>query len=961
MVWLYLVGLAIALYYVNKWIRSDEQFEKIPGPPGIYIFENALDFLMDPVTLFYYFRKLGSQYKQFFKLKLASRKFIVICNPEDTEAIIAGTKYNKKGFLYGFIEPWLKEGLLLSDGEKWQQRRKILTPTFHFNILRHFNTILEENSRKLVKQLATEVKKDKTDVSTFITEFTLHSICETAMGTKLDSETSSVGRSYKDAIIKLGVYAVHRAQRVWLYPDLIFPWTQLGRKQQKVLDLMRSFRDSVIDKRRESNNIKDMLLEVANDTDEQVISVAGKKRLAMLDLLLQAEREGIIDANGIGEEVDTFMFEGHDTTATALQFTLMLLACYPDAQDKAFEECNQIFKTPDQQTTMSDLSQMKYLECCIKESLRLYPPVHFIMRKLDQPFKLNTGGNEVPAGSDCAILLWELQRRSDQFVEALEFRPERFLQPPTWHPYAFIPFSAGPRNCIGQKFAMNEMKFALSAILRNYRLLPVSTPQNIVFITDFILRPVEHIYVKFENRHPYKLMDLGRDFAKRFHGIYRFWCYPLGAVTIYNPEDIEIIMSTMKHSEKSILYHLLKPWLQEGLLLSNGEKWQTRRKILTPTFHFNILQQFSIILQENAQRLLTVLEAASERPVDVVPVISEFTLSSICETAMGTQLNEQETNAARSYKDTIYKIGQIFSKRFARIYLFSDFIFNYTSLGREQKNLLKIVRNFTKTVIDQKKVMLENNINSDAIKDGEEYDDIFFMSKKKKVAMLDLLISAKKDKLIDSAGIQEEVDTFMFEGHDTTASGLTFCMMALANNRDIQNKAVAELKELFGDSDRAITMEDINKLPFLDRCIKESLRIYPPVHFISRQLTEDVRLSNKYDVPAGVACHISIYDLHHREDLYPDPTRFDPDRFLPEHCARRHPYAYIPFSAGPRNCIGQKFALLEMKLVLAEVLRKFELQPVTRPEDLSFIGDLILRNKGPVYVNFTKRKSAATQ
>ncbi|XP_063395272.1 cytochrome P450 4C1-like [Cydia fagiglandana] len=502
MVYLYLVGLAVALYYVNKWIRSDEQFEKIPGPPGLYIVENALDFLMDPVTLFYYFRKLGSQYKQFFKIKLASRKFIVICNPEDTEALISGTKYNKKGFLYGFIEPWLKEGLLLSDGEKWQQRRKILTPTFHFNILRHFNTILAENSRKLVKQLATEVDKDKTNVSTFITEFTLHSICETAMGTKLDSESSSAGRTYKDAIIKLGVYAVHRAQRVWLYPDLIFPWTRLGRKQQKILDLMRSFRDSVIDKRRESNQFKNMLLEVANDSDEQEINVAGKKRLAMLDLLLQAERDGIIDANGIGEEVDTFMFEGHDTTATALQFTLMLLACYTDAQDKAFEECNQILKTPEQQATMSDSSQMKYLECCIKESLRLYPPVHFIMRKLDQPLKLNTGGIEVPAGSDCAILLWELQRRSDQFVEALEFRPERFLQPPTWHPYAFIPFSAGPRNCIGQKFAMNEMKYALSAILRNYRLLPVSTPQNIVFITDFILRPVNPIYVKFENRHP---------------------------------------------------------------------------------------------------------------------------------------------------------------------------------------------------------------------------------------------------------------------------------------------------------------------------------------------------------------------------------------------------------------------------------------------------------------------------
>uniref|UniRef100_UPI003B5C9B81 cytochrome P450 4C1-like n=1 Tax=Leguminivora glycinivorella TaxID=1035111 RepID=UPI003B5C9B81 len=453
---------------------------------------------------------------------------------------------------------------------------------------------------------------------------------------------------------------------------------------------------------------------------------------------------------------------------------------------------------------------------------------------------------------------------------------------------------------------------------------------------------------------PDKLMDLLRSFAKKFNGIYRFWCYPIGAVTVYNPEDIEIIISTMKHSQKSIIYNVIKPWLKDGLLLSSGEKWQTRRKILTPTFHFNILRQFSVTLQENAQKLVAVLEATSGRPVDIVSVISEFTLSSICETAMGTQLNEQDTNAARSYKDMIYRIGHIFTSRIARIYLYPDLTFKLTSLGREQKELLRKITKFTEQVIDQRKIMLGNNVNIDTIKEAEEYDDIF-MKKKKKVAMLDLLLSAQKDRLIDSAGIQEEVDTFMFEGHDTTASGLTFCMMALANNRDIQNEAAAEIKAVLADSNRAITMEDISNLPYLDRCIKESLRMYPPVHFISRKLSEDVRLSNKYDVPAGVGCHISIFDLHHREDLYPDPARFDPDRFLPEQCARRHPYAYIPFSAGPRNCIGQKFAQLEMKLVLAEVLRRFELQPVTRPEDLSFTADLVVRNKGPVYITFTNR------
>ncbi|GBP28172.1 Probable cytochrome P450 4ac3 [Eumeta japonica] len=107
---------------------------------------------------------------------------------------------------------------------------------------------------------------------------------------------------------------------------------------------------------------------------------------------------------------------------------------------------------------------------------------------------------KVPANIDCTILIYDLHRRSDQFAEPLKFQPERFAGPPTWHPYAYIPFSAGPRNCIGQKFAMIEMKLAVSAVLRRFSLKPVTRPQDVVFTTDFILRAKHPIYVKLEQR-----------------------------------------------------------------------------------------------------------------------------------------------------------------------------------------------------------------------------------------------------------------------------------------------------------------------------------------------------------------------------------------------------------------------------------------------------------------------------
>ncbi|KAJ8915092.1 hypothetical protein NQ315_014347 [Exocentrus adspersus] len=428
--------------------------------------------------------------------------------------------------------------------------------------------------------------------------------------------------------------------------------------------------------------------------------------------------------------------------------------------------------------------------------------------------------------------------------------------------------------------------------------------------------------------------------CKTFYPIFKRWSFNLSVVTLISAEDIELVLSNMKHNTKSHIYDFLHDWLGTGLLTSSGNKWQNRRKILTPAFHFSILQEFIHIFNRETENLLKVLETECDKPyTNVIKPITEFTLNSVGETSLGINLSQGN----RSYKQAIHIFGHILTKRIVRPWYRSKFIYKHSLLAQEEKNVVKVLHEFSTKVIADRKAMSSANRET-------SYSD------KKRLAMLDLLLKAKDDGMdIDDEGIREEVDTFMFEGHDTTSMAICHVLMVLANEEKIQEEILQEIKEILTDSNKFPTYNDLMDMKFTERCIKECLRLYPSVPLIARTAGEDIKTHSGYTIPEGCDINIYIYDLHRSPQYWEDPDNFDPDRFLPENIAKRHPFAFLPFSAGSRNCIGQRFAMLEIKAVLCGILRKFKLKPVDTPNEIKYRTDLVLRPINEVKVKLALR------
>ncbi|RZF32026.1 hypothetical protein LSTR_LSTR007104 [Laodelphax striatellus] len=438
---------------------------------------------------------------------------------------------------------------------------------------------------------------------------------------------------------------------------------------------------------------------------------------------------------------------------------------------------------------------------------------------------------------------------------------------------------------------------------------------------------------------------------------FKIWIFFEFSVVVMKPDDVEMVLGDTKQFRKSIQYENFRSLMGGGIFTSTHfGQWRHSRKLMTPAFHFTILKGFLGVFFEEASILADKIERDyNGESVNCLPLIGLCTLDTICRTAMGVSVNAQNGGGGDFVRD-LETVLQIWQNRMAKVWLSIPFIFALTSMKSVHDVAAKKVLGFTDKVIQKKRLRLKQEKSQTFVESSDDVSD-----KHCKMAFLDLMLESGMSDI----QLRDETMTIIIGGQETTSTELSFALLMLALHPNVQEKVHEELDAVFGEDCRtAPSLFELNSLEYLERVIKETMRLYPALPAIGRRLQENIHVG-QYEIPAGVDVGIFIYETHRDPATWGlQPHLFDPDNFLSDKCRQRHPYSYFPFSAGLRNCIGQKYALLQMKSVLSTLLRRFTLSPGPGHrciEDIEVVMNTTLKSKKGFNVVFELRNNNSVQ
>lgn len=423
------------------------------------------------------------------------------------------------------------------------------------------------------------------------------------------------------------------------------------------------------------------------------------------------------------------------------------------------------------------------------------------------------------------------------------------------------------------------------------------------------------------------------------------WLGPELLIGIDDPDNIQIVLNDDKCLNKPYMYDGL--WNKTGLFTSKDSEWKWHRRMLNPTFNPKILMTFLPTINEKAQTLIKQLKSYENHEIDLYRPLFKCFTDILVNTAFDTKMELQNEMGDRIH-DIFIGLMASFQRRMVRFWLRWNCVYRLTSAYRTEMELLAEGYEFLRKIMNNKdlEVRLNFQLGRDILLENKKSNTLNWILK---------CFWLRRQTKYTNENIFDQIVTLFVGGTDTSAVTIVSTLIMLAMYPDQQELVVDELKSIFDSVDSPVMYDDLSKMVYTEMVIKETLRHFSVGPYIGRKATANVLLKNGV-IPKDSIILINAQKLHKNPRIWgAKVNEFYPNHFLPENFTKLHPYSYIAFSGGQRNCVGMRYAWVTVKIILAHLLRRYKFTTDLKYEDIRTKIYMILKIANENAVKFEPR------